>query len=103
MGAYSDNGTLTLQVLNSGDRRTDTGIISDLTSVKRNIDITTDEDLLALKLSVGEVFDGLFGLKFKVERSRGSSAKSKSRGGGGEGRNGGKGKKCNGGVEELHD
>ena len=42
-------------------------IIRNGLSVKRNVDIATDENLLALKVRFREVFDGLLGLQ--VERT----------------------------------
>jgi hypothetical protein len=57
----SDNSTLALQVFDGGDGGADTSIISDLLSVKRDIEIATDQNFLSLQLIFGEVFDSLFG------------------------------------------
>jgi hypothetical protein len=67
--ADSDDGSLALQVFDGGDGRTDAGIISDLLSVKGDIDITSDKNFLSLKLIIGKVRDGLLGLKLS-DRSR---------------------------------
>ena len=67
MGADGDDGTLALEELNGGDRRADTGVIRDGLSVKGDVHVATDEDLLALELGLGEVLNGLLGLKLKVE------------------------------------
>jgi len=74
MGAHSDDGTLALQVFDSGDGRTDTGIVGDLLSVERDVDIATNQDLLSLKLFIGEVRDGLLGFKGGVDSSESESA-----------------------------
>jgi hypothetical protein len=73
VGANGDDGTLRLQVLDGRNGGADTGVIGDGLSVKRNVDITTDEDLLSLEFTVGEVLDGLLDFKLSVESSRGSS------------------------------
>mmetsp|Transcript_10162 Transcript_10162/g.14260 ORF Transcript_10162/g.14260 Transcript_10162/m.14260 type:complete len:207 (-) Transcript_10162:349-969(-) len=101
MGADSHNGTLALQVLDGGDGRTDTGIISDGLSVKGDIDITTDKDLLSLELVIGQILNGFLGLKLENRRgSHGADTELSSRG---ESRAGaGNSKKGKGGVEELH-
>jgi len=65
MGADSDNGTLALQEFNCGDGRTDTGIISDGLSVKGNIDITTNKDLLSLEFVIGQILNGFLGFKLE--------------------------------------
>jgi hypothetical protein len=78
MRADSDNGTLFHQVFDSGDGRADTGVISDFLSVKGNVNIATDQDLLSLELGVREVRDGLLGLKFEERRSS-STADTESR------------------------
>jgi hypothetical protein len=70
--AHSDDSTLTLQVLDGRDTGSDTGIVSDFLSVKRNVDVATDQDFLSLKLIVGEVFDGLLGFEGSVESSESS-------------------------------
>ena len=67
VGADGDDGTLALEELNGGDRRADTGVIRDGLSVKGDVHVATDEDLLALELGLGEVLNGLLGLKLKVE------------------------------------
>ena len=59
MRADGDLGSLGNKVLDGGDGGTDAGVISDGLSVKGDVDIATDEDLLSLKLLVGEVGDGL--------------------------------------------
>lgn len=64
--ADGDDGTLALEVLNGRDRGADTGVIGDGLSVKRNVDIATNQDLLSLELFIGEVLDGLLGLKLEV-------------------------------------
>jgi hypothetical protein len=51
----SNTGALVKQVLNGGDGSPDTGVISDGLAIQRNVEVATDEDLLALKLSLGEV------------------------------------------------
>ena len=71
MGADGYDGTLVLQVFDGRDGSTDTSIISDLLSVKRDVDIATNQNLLSLKFGFGQVFDGLLGLQF--ERGDGSS------------------------------
>ena len=99
--ADGDDGTLFLQVFDGGDGGADTGIISDLLSVKGDVDVATNQDLLSLELVIRHVSDGFLGLKF--ESGGGEGAKSKSRGGGGDGGSHGEGEKSNGGVDELHD
>ena len=69
VGADSDNGTLLLQELDGRDTGSDTGIIGDGLSVKRNVDIATNQDLLSLKLVIREVFDGLLGFEGGVDSS----------------------------------
>jgi len=103
VGADSDNGTLALQVFNGGDGGTDTGVIGDGLAVKGYVDVTSDQDLLALELVLGEVLDGFLGLKFEVEGggSR-EGAHAERRGGGGKGRSGGESDEGDGGVDELH-
>jgi hypothetical protein len=73
--ADGDNGTLFLQVLDGRDGGTDTGVVSDLLSVKRNVHIASDQDLLSLELSFSQVLDRLFGLELE---GRDSSAGSES-------------------------
>mmetsp|Transcript_3805 Transcript_3805/g.5699 ORF Transcript_3805/g.5699 Transcript_3805/m.5699 type:complete len:200 (+) Transcript_3805:832-1431(+) len=63
MGADSYDGTLSFEVLNGRDGRTDTGIVSDGLSVEGNVDITTYKNLLSLELVIGKVLNGLLGLK----------------------------------------
>ena len=58
-----DAGTLANEVLDGLDGGADAGVIGDLLSVKGDIDVATDKDLLALELVVGEVLDGLLRLK----------------------------------------
>ena len=58
MRADSDDGSLAHQVFNGGDRHADTGIIGDLLSIKRNVDITSNQNLLSLKIFVLKVLDG---------------------------------------------
>ena len=70
MGAHSDDGTLLLQVLDGRDTGSDTGIVSNLLSVKRDVDIATNQDLLSLKLGIGEVRDGLLGFEGSVDSER---------------------------------
>lgn len=65
MRADGDDGTLALQVFDSGDGRTDTGIVGDLLSVKGNVNIATDQDPLSLKVGITEVRDGLLGLELE--------------------------------------
>ena len=72
VGADSDDGTLSLQELDGWDTGSDTGIIGDGLSVKRNVDIATDQDLLSLKLIIGEIFDGLLGFEGGVDSSEGT-------------------------------
>ena len=50
--ADGDDGTLSFQVFNGGDGGADTSIISDFLSIKGNVDITSDKDLLSLKFSI---------------------------------------------------
>ncbi len=69
VGADSDDGTLRLQVLDGRDTGSDTGIVGDGLSVKRNVDIATNQDLLSLELVIGEIFDGLLGFEGGVESS----------------------------------
>ena len=64
MRANGDDGSFSLQVFDSWDGGTDTCIVGNFLAVKRNVDITSDQDLLSLKLSFSEVFDGLLSLKF---------------------------------------
>jgi hypothetical protein len=70
MGAHSDDGTLLLQVLDGRDTGSDTGIVGDLLSVERDVDIATNQDLLSLKLGIGEVRDGLLGFEGGVDSER---------------------------------
>lgn len=63
VGADGDDGTLSLQVFDGWDGGADTGIISDGLSVKRNVDIATDQNLLSLQFFIGEVLDGLLSIK----------------------------------------
>jgi len=54
--ADGDDSTLALQVFNGRDGGADTGVIGDFLSVKRNVDITTDKDLLSLELGLRKIF-----------------------------------------------
>lgn len=74
--ADSDDGTLVLQVLNGGDRRADTGIVGDLLSVKGDVDVATNENLLSFQFGFRKVFDGLLGLQFEVESGRGADSEA---------------------------
>lgn len=80
--ADSDDGTLLRQVFDGGDGRADTGVVGDLLSVKRDVDIATDQDLLSLQFSVGEVLDGLLGIKLEDRRNGASDSESVCTGGG---------------------
>jgi len=103
VGADGDDGTLALQVLDGGDRGADTGIIGDGLSVKGNVDVATDEDLLSLKVGLREVLNGLLGIEGEVEGSGGSnSADTEGRSSRSEGSGGGEGEEGDGGVDELH-
>ena len=101
MRADGDNSTLALQVFNGRDGGANTCVIGDLLSVKRNVHITTDEDLLSLELGVGKIFNGFLGVKSNIGGGESAGGES-SRGGGGESRSGGEGNKSNNGVDELH-
>ena len=73
MRADGDDGTLLLEVLDGGDGGADASVISDLLAVKGDVDVATDQDLLALEVGVGEVLDGLLGLELEVGGSDGSA------------------------------
>lgn len=96
VGADSDNGTLFLEVLNGGDRHADTGVVRDGLSIQRDINITTDKDLLSLEVGIRQIFNRLFGLELnKRHRSHVADAESGGRGestggadSGGEGKDG---------------
>ena len=66
--ADRDDGSLALQVFNSGDGRADTGIISDGLSVKGDVQVATNKDFLSLKFGFSEVFNRLLGFKFEDRR-----------------------------------
>jgi len=70
--ADGDDGTLALQELDGRDTGSDTSIVSDGLSVKRNVDIATNQDLLSLELVIGEVLDGLLGFEGGVDSSEGA-------------------------------
>ena len=72
MGAYSYDASLGYEVLNGGDGRTDTGIVSDGLSVKGNVNIATYKNSLSLKLVISEVSNGLLGLELDLS-SEGAS------------------------------
>lgn len=78
MGAYSDDGTLGFQELNGGHGGSDTGVIGDLLSVKWNVNIAADENLLSLQLIISEIFDGLLDLKLEIERRWGEAGNAES-------------------------
>jgi len=65
--ADSDDGTLALQEFDGGDGGADTSIIGDFLSIKGNVDITSDQNLLSLKFGIRKILDGLLGLKLEVE------------------------------------
>lgn len=54
-------GTLLLEVLDGGDRGTDTGVIGDLLAIKRDVQIHTDEHLLALEVGLTQGAHRLLG------------------------------------------
>jgi len=54
-------GTLLHQVLHCGDGSSDAGIISNGLAIKRDVQVATHEDLLALELSLTEVTHRLLG------------------------------------------
>ena len=101
MRAHGDDGSLAFQVFDGGDRGADTSIIGDLLSVKRNVDIATDEDLLSLKVGFREIFDGFLGIEGEVDGGGTNGAESEGRSGGGEGRGVSDDGEDKGGVEEL--
>jgi hypothetical protein len=74
--ADSDDGTLALQVLNGGDGRSDTGVVGDLLSVKRNVDVASNQNLLSLQVCLGKILNGLLGLKLECGRNNVSDSKS---------------------------
>lgn len=51
--------SLVNEVLDSGDGSADTGIISDLLAIKGDVQVRTDQDDLALEVSLGQ---GTYGL-----------------------------------------
>lgn len=64
-----DDGTLALEVFNGRDRRADTGVIGDGLSIQGDVHVATNENLLSLELGIGEVLDGLLGVKLDEGRS----------------------------------
>ena len=99
--ADGDDGALALEVFDGGDGGADTGVIGDLLAVKGNVHVATDENLLALKVGLAEVLDGLLGIEGEVELGGGEGAEADGRGGGGEGSDGWDGQKSEG-RGELH-
>jgi hypothetical protein len=66
MGAYSDNGSLGLEVFDGRDRSTNAGIIGDGLAVKWDVHITADQDALSFELSLREILDGLFSVQGNI-------------------------------------
>ena len=73
--ADRDDGSLSLQVFDSGDGGSDTGVVGDGLSVKRNVNITSDQNLLSLKVGLGKILNGFLSLEFEDRRSSSSDAK----------------------------
>jgi hypothetical protein len=71
--ADGDDGTLLLEGLDGGDGGADAGVVGDFLAVKGDIDVATDQDLLALEVTVGEIVDGLLGLKLEGGGGSGSA------------------------------
>lgn len=67
--ADSDDGALALQVLNGGDGRTDTSVVSDLLAIERDVHVASNKDLLSLQVLLGEVLNGHLGLQLEKRRS----------------------------------
>ena len=65
--ADGHDGALALEELDGGDRRADPGVIGDGLSVKRDVDVASDENLLALELSLGKILNAFLHL---IVRSR---------------------------------
>jgi hypothetical protein len=99
--AHSDDGTLVLQVFDGRNGGADTGIISDLLSIERNVDITTNKDLLSLEIGLRKIFDGFLGVKCD-RGGRESAGGESSRSSRSESGGGGKSQESNSGVDELH-
>mmetsp|Transcript_10810 Transcript_10810/g.20813 ORF Transcript_10810/g.20813 Transcript_10810/m.20813 type:complete len:203 (-) Transcript_10810:18-626(-) len=66
--ADRDNGTLALQVFDSGNRRADTGVVGDLLTVEGDIQVATNKNTLSLKVGVRQVFDGSLGIQLHGNR-----------------------------------
>mmetsp|Transcript_32907 Transcript_32907/g.48726 ORF Transcript_32907/g.48726 Transcript_32907/m.48726 type:complete len:207 (+) Transcript_32907:922-1542(+) len=101
MRADRNDGALALEVFNGGDGGSDTGVVGDFLSVKRDVDITSDQDLLSLEVTLGEILDRLLGFKLEEGKGRRLANSERCRDKGRGRRNAG-GKSNKDGGEEFH-
>ena len=72
VGAGEDLGALADEVLDGGHGGTDAGVVGDGLAVEGDVEVATDEDLLALEVALGEVSNVHLGLELGGEPGGGA-------------------------------